>query len=107
MRSATGSTFLCHACADRRGLLKGLHLVGTNPSTYQIDKARKHAGPTSSYPGVNSVSASTSSHSAGRREWQVSSEAIGSRRARHPELTLAVAKTNARSSHRVGTFNLR
>ena len=59
MRSATGSTFLCHTCADRRGLLNGLHLVGTNPSTYQIDKARKHVGPTSTCPGVNSVSAST------------------------------------------------
>jgi hypothetical protein len=54
------STFFCHACADRQGMLNDLHLVSTNPSTYQIDKARKHVGPTSSSTKINSVLNSSS-----------------------------------------------
>jgi hypothetical protein len=36
-------------------MLGGLSLTSSSPSTYQIDKARKHAGPTSTYAGINSV----------------------------------------------------
>ena len=57
---SSSSTFFCHACADRRGLLSGLHLVSTNPSTYQVDKAMKHAGPISTPTGLNSVLSSGS-----------------------------------------------
>lgn len=63
--SATASsTFFCHACADSRGLLQGLHLTSTAPSSYQTDKARKHVGPTSTSTGINSVlnSGSTSEY---------------------------------------------
>ena len=50
-----GSAFFCHACADSRELLHGLHLTGTAPSSYQTQKARKHVGPASTSTGVNSV----------------------------------------------------
>ncbi len=52
---SSSSTLFCHACADRHGLLSGLHVASTNPSTYQGDKAMKHAGPTSTSTGLNSV----------------------------------------------------
>ncbi len=56
MQSSIESTFYCHSCADDRGLLSGLHLVGQVPTTYQVDKARKHAGPAStSTTELNSV----------------------------------------------------
>ncbi len=48
-------TYFCHACADSRGLLNDLHLVSTAPSSYQIEKAKKHVGPTSTSTGINSV----------------------------------------------------
>lgn len=50
-----GSTFYCHRCADSLGLLSGLHLTSTSPSDYQIQKATKHLGPSSTFSGVNSV----------------------------------------------------
>lgn len=54
--SATiGSMYYCHECAERHGLLNDLQLTGSNPSTFQIAKARKHAGPTSTTTGINSV----------------------------------------------------
>jgi hypothetical protein len=62
--STACSTFFCHACADSRGLLHGLHLTSTAPSNYQTEKARKHVGPTSTSTGLNSVlnSGSTSEY---------------------------------------------
>ncbi len=58
------STYFCNACADSHGLLNGLHLLSTAPSSYQIEKARKHVGPTSTSTGINSVlnSGSTSEY---------------------------------------------
>lgn len=53
--TSAGSTFYCHACAGNLGLLNRLHLIGSSPSTYQTAKAAKHAGPTSTSTGVNSV----------------------------------------------------
>jgi hypothetical protein len=50
-----GSTFYCHKCAEDRGMLAGLHLTSSSPSQYQVQKALKHLGPTSTYTGVNSV----------------------------------------------------
>ena len=55
LSSTTGSTYYCHECAERHGLLNGLHPPSTNPSSFQIVKARKHAGPTSTSTGINSV----------------------------------------------------
>lgn len=49
------SSFFCHICADHRELLTGLHIAVTNPSTYQFEKAMKHAGPTSTSTGRNST----------------------------------------------------
>jgi len=49
------STAFCHTCADSRGLLSGLHLPSTSPSSYQIEKAKKHTGPVSTSTGTNSV----------------------------------------------------
>lgn len=62
--STIGSIYLCHACADSHGLLNGLHLVSTSPSSYQVEKARKHVGPTSTLTSINSVlnSGSTSEY---------------------------------------------
>lgn len=51
----TGSTFYCRACADRLGLLSGLHPVTSTPSTYQYDKALKHTQPTALSTGMHSV----------------------------------------------------
>jgi len=53
--TTAGSTFYCHSCADKQGLLNGLNLTSTSPSTYQIDKAAKHSGPISTETGYNSV----------------------------------------------------
>ena len=50
-----GSTAFCHTCADSRGLLSGLYLTSTAPSSYQMEKATKHAGPVSTSTGINSV----------------------------------------------------
>jgi hypothetical protein len=41
-------------------MLSGLSLTASSPSTYQTDKAHKHAGPTSTYDGINSVLNSSS-----------------------------------------------
>lgn len=45
-------------------MLNGLHLTSTSPSSYQTEKARKHAGPSSISTGINSVlnSGSTSEY---------------------------------------------
>jgi hypothetical protein len=51
----TGSTFYCHACATRLGLLHGLHPASTAPSTYQQDKALKHTRPAVLSTGIHSV----------------------------------------------------
>lgn len=58
------STFLCHACADRRGLLCGLHASSSNPNAYQVGKAEKHTRPSSFSAGPHSVleSGSTSDY---------------------------------------------
>ena len=53
-RSTSGSTFYCHSCADKNGLLTGLHLTSTSPSTYQLDKAVKHTNQNAG-KGYNSV----------------------------------------------------
>lgn len=53
--STYGSESFCHACADGRGLLDNLYLTSTAPSSYQIEKARKHVGPASTSTGMNSV----------------------------------------------------
>jgi len=50
-----GSTFYCRACADRRGLLGGLHPLSTAPSTYQQEKALKHTRPAAVSTGIHSV----------------------------------------------------
>lgn len=62
--TTSGSTVFCHACANSRGLLRGLHLTCTAPSSYQIEKAKKHVGPVSTSTGTNSVlnSGSTSEY---------------------------------------------
>lgn len=62
--SSAGSKFYCHACADGQGLLVGLHLTSSSPSSYQTEKAAKHSGPTSTSTGINSVlnSGSTSEY---------------------------------------------
>lgn len=52
---SVGSTLYCHACADARGLLTGLHLTPPTPSAYQVAKAAKHTQATSSSTGINSV----------------------------------------------------
>lgn len=53
--ATSGSTYYCHECAEQHGLLNGLHLTSTSPSTFQITKARKHTDPTSTVAGINSV----------------------------------------------------
>lgn len=53
--TTASSTFYCHVCADGHGLLSGLHLTSTIPSSYQTAKASKHSGPTSTSTGINSV----------------------------------------------------
>jgi len=53
--TTTGSAFYCHSCAENQGLLNGVNLTSTSPSTYQIDKAEKHSGPISTEKGYNSV----------------------------------------------------
>ena len=55
MNTTTGSTFYCHSCADKQGLLEGLNLTSTSPSTSQIDKAEKHTNPKSIIKDYNSV----------------------------------------------------
>ena len=58
------STFLCHACADRRGLLCGLRALSSSPNAYQVEKAEKHTRPSSFSAGPHSVleSGSTSDY---------------------------------------------
>lgn len=51
----SGSTFYCHGCAGSLGLLGGLQPVSTAPSTYQHDKAVKHARPAVLTTGTHSV----------------------------------------------------
>lgn len=53
--ASNGSTYYCHDCAEQRGFLNDLHLISTSPSSFQVAKARKHAGPTSTSTGINSV----------------------------------------------------
>jgi len=53
--SSNAPNYLCHACADAKGIFEGLHLTSTSPSTYQVDKAAKHTQVPSSSSGVVSV----------------------------------------------------
>ena len=53
--TTTGPTFYCHSCADRLGLLGGLHPMSSSPSTYQYDKALKHTQPATLSTGAHSI----------------------------------------------------
>lgn len=51
----TGSKFYCHPCAEQLVLLGGLHKPTSAPSTFQVEKAEKHARPPYISSGLHSV----------------------------------------------------